>query len=346
MVDCNLLSGWEEAMRAVGKCSRRLLTGPTAMNILRAAVLLHGLLGFSSFACAQVSLAVRITDQDTGSALEYVRVEVVLFPNSIVHMDFTNSSGTVEFLNVKKLQYVLRATKDGYQPYQETIDLSAQITSATVPVRMQKTPAKAEPAGGVVSARVLAIPEPARKEFKTGLDMMGDRNDPEGSIGHFQKAIDAFPNYYEAYYTLGMAQLKIGDASGGEASLRKAIEIHPRFLDPYYPLSELLIRQQHFDEAEILLLTPFQEDQESWQWPYELGMCYGKMSQWDKGITMTRLALGRKNAPTKIRLLLADLYSNMGETSKAIAELETFLIEDPESPMTTRVNEVLKQLRQ
>jgi tetratricopeptide (TPR) repeat protein len=332
-------------MEAVRERARRLKTGLKPMNFVRAAVFLYVLAGISGIACAQLSLSVRITDQDTGSALEQVRVEVVLFPNSIVHMDFTDSSGRVEFLNVKKLRYVLRTTKDGYQPYQESIDLSDQLTGAVVPVRMQRVASKMEPAGGVVSARVLAIPEAARTEFKTGLDMMGEKNDPKGSVSHFRKAIDAFPDYYEAHYMLGMAQLKIGDAAGGEASLRKAIEIHPGFFDPYYPLSELLIRQQHYEEAEKLLLRPFQEDQESWQWPYELAMCYGKMSQWDKGIAMGRLALERKNAPTKIRLLLADLYNNKGETSKAIVELETFKKEDPKSPMIPRVDEVLKQLR-
>jgi tetratricopeptide (TPR) repeat protein len=120
-------------------------------------------------------------------------------------------------------------------------------------------------------------------------------------------------------------------------------EICPGFFDPYCPLSELLIKQKRL-EAERLRYTA-QEDQESWQWPYELAMCYGKMSQWDKGIAMGRLALERKNPPARTRLLLADLYSNKGETSKAIVELETFKKENPKSPMIPRVDEVLEWLR-
>ncbi len=286
-----------------------------------------------------------VTDADKGAALERVRVEIVLFPNTIVRQDYTDSSGRVDFLNVRKLQYVIRAAKDGYEPYQDTVDLREERLTALIPIRMKPTRPKAEPAGGEISVRLLAIPEGARNEFKAGLDLIGEKNDPKGSLAHFQKAIDLSPTYYEAHYMLGMARLKTGDAAGGETSLRKAIEINPKFFDPYYPLSELLIRANKYEEAEKFLLTPFREDQDSWQWPYELGMCYGKLSQWDKGIAMGQLALSRKGAPTKIRLLLADLYNNKGETAKAINELETFKKDDPKSPMIPRVDEVLKQLR-
>jgi len=312
---------------------------------LSVAVLVLGLLVFPAIARSQVDLAVYVTDQDTGKAIEQVKVEVVLFPATVVHMGFTDGTGRVEFLNVRKQQYLLRASKDAYQPFQERVDLSEQTISMIFPLRMRRSPDRPEPPGGAVSARVLAIPEAARNEFKAGLDLMGEKNDPKGSMGRFRKAIDIFPAYYEAYYMLGMAQLKTGDAGGGEASLRKAIEIQPKFFDPYYPLSELLIGKRLYDEAEKLLQIPLQEDPENWKWPYELGMGYGKTSQWDKGIAMGLVALGRKDVPTKIHLLLSDLYSNKGEIEKAISELETFKKKDPKSPMIPRVNEVLKQLR-
>jgi tetratricopeptide (TPR) repeat protein len=324
---------------------RILRSGPMPMKILRAAILWYGLLGLSGIACAQ-DLIVRISDQDTGSALEQARVEIVIFPDTIAQMAFTNSAGSVEFRRVEQNLFLLRATKNGYQPYEESVDRSRlSMETPTIWVRMKRMPANDEPPGGVISARLLAIPEAARREFKTGLDLMGSKNDPRGSLSHFQKAIDAFPNYYEAYYMLGMAHLKTGNASDGESSLRRAIEINPGFFDPYYPLSELLILRRNYEEAERLLLKPLREDPESWQWPYELGMCYGKMGQWEKGIAMGKLALERKNASPKVRLLLADLYNNAGEVSKAILELEAYLKENPESPMAPRAKEVLKQLR-
>ena len=128
--------------------------------------------------------------------------------------------------------------------------------------------------------------------------------------------------------------------------MRRAIEINPNFYDPYYPLSELWIRSRKYEEAEKLLVAPFREDKENWQWPYQLGLCYGGMREWDKGISMAQLALKHKNSPAKIHLLLADLHSNKGERSKAISELEAFLKREPESPMARRAREVLQQLRQ
>jgi len=49
--------------------------------------------------------------------------------------------------------------------------------------------------------------------------------------------------------------------------------------------------------------------------------------------------------PSKVHLLLADIYSNSDRPNDAIAELETFSRLDPESPFMSRVREVLPELR-
>lgn len=193
--------------------------------------------------------------------------------------------------------------------------------------------------------RVLSIPEKARKEFRTGMDLLGKKNKPKDSIKHFRRAIEEYPEYHEAYYLLGMALLKTGDASGGETALRKSIELDAGFLDPYYPLAELLIMAKKYEEAERLLEAPYRQDAESWKWPYELAMCYDKLGEWRKGIDMAVEALGRKDAPSKTRLLLANLYECNNEIDKAIEQLEAFKKEDPKNPMIPKVNLVLEQLR-
>ena len=300
---------------------------------------------FPVLARAQISLTVRANDQETGAAMEQVRVEVVLFPDTVVVMGFTDGTGRLEFLNMIKQKYVLRATKLGYQSHEESLDLSSQVSSSIVSVRLRRADDKPDAPGGGVSVRVLSIPENARREFESGMALLGEKNDAKGSISRFRKAIDEYPDYHEAYYLLGMAQLKTGDATGGEASLRKSIELNPHFLDPYYPLADLLILMKKYAEAEELLQTPHQEDQASWKWPYELAMVYDKLGQWEKGIVFGLMALERKDAPSKVRLLMANLYENNGEIAKAIAELEAFKKQDPKSTMIPKVNQVLGELR-
>ncbi len=332
-----MMSAPKYILRSLGIGPMRLLCTPGFLLIWAASLLL--------MTSPAKDLRVHAVDQETREPIDRVRVELVEFPSTVARMGYTDGTGWVEFLDLNVERCILRATKDQYQPYQETLDLDPVTPSIRVDVQLRRLDAKPEQPSGIVSARAISIPEKARKEFQKGMVLLGEKNDPKASLSHFRKAIEAFPAYYEAYYLLGMAQLKTGDEAGGESSLRKSIQLNPKFLDPYYPLAELLIRRTQYNEAEALLQTPYQEDPQDWKWPYELAMCYNKLGQLGKGIAMGRAALERKDAPSKVRLLLANLYENNGEPAKAIAELEEFKKQDPENPMTPKVDLVLEQLR-
>jgi len=82
-----------------------------------------------------------------------------------------------------------------------------------------------------------------------------------------------------------------------------------------------------------------------WRWPFELARCDSKRSNWQSALQRAQQAGKSNSAPSKVHLLLADIYSNSGRPSDAIAELETFSRLDPESPFMARVREVLPELR-
>ena len=51
------------------------------------------------------------------------------------------------------------------------------------------------------------------------------------------------------------------------------------------------------------------------------------------------------NAPPKVHLLMADLYSNTGKPDKAMEQSRNFEKLDPSSPYIPRVHQVLAELR-
>jgi hypothetical protein len=52
-----------------------------------------------------------------------------------------------------------------------------------------------------VSARELSIPERAVNAYRKGIDRLS-KNDPAGSLVHFQRAAAEFSNFYEAYHAM------------------------------------------------------------------------------------------------------------------------------------------------
>ena len=89
--------------------------------------------------------------------------------------------------------------------------------------------------------------------------------DPETAVRHAQRAITGFPENAgtaggsdgraEALSLLGEAQLAVGEATTGEASLREAISLAPFHAGPRYLLGRHLITSERVTEGERELAT-------------------------------------------------------------------------------------------
>jgi Flp pilus assembly protein TadD len=76
-----------------------------------------------------------------------------------------------------------------------------------------------------VLVRDAAIPEKAFDAFQKGVTLLTNQSDYRGAIAQFERAIKAYPGYYEAFAQMGVAYDRLGDAVSAEQSLRKSIEI-------------------------------------------------------------------------------------------------------------------------
>lgn len=321
-----------------------------ALPWLALAVLLLGPFGVAP-AHAQplptvAEIDVRVTGYQSEGALDQVRVELVVFPDQIIQWGFTDSSGRMAFLQVALGAYLVRVSKPGYTSLQVRVDIRRGERVKNVNVQMQRVKTDQNPApGGLVSTRTLFIPKPARKEFQKGVEFLQEKKDPRQSLKYFQKATEIYPDYYEAYFLLGMASFQLNSPDQAQAALGKAIDLNPQFLAPYHPFSVLLIRQKRYQEAERLLLRAMELDQQGWRWPFELARCYAGRGLWDQALTHGLMARDRPDAPPRVHLLLADLYSGSNDSDKAVAALENFAQLAPDSPYMPRVREALSKLR-
>jgi hypothetical protein len=289
-------------------------------------------------------VSVQCTDE-SGISLGQVKLELVRSPGAMVETILTDSTGRAEFRHVTGGNYFVRATKDGFAPAQ--IEVNMRPNQASFPARIQmKAEGKPNDPRAKISVRELSIPGKAHDEFLKGVEFLKGKNDPQRSIEHFQRAIHDFPDYYEAYFLLGMAQVATNSSEDAIGSLRKAIGLKASFLEPYYPLGVLLETKKDYDGAEHVLQAAFEQDPKGWRWPFEMARCLASTKQWKQALEYGQKAHALPDAPTKVHLLLADLYSNTGDPVKAVAELEEFEKLDPQSPYISRVEQALPQLRE
>jgi hypothetical protein len=293
-------------------------------------------------------IAVRVRERHTEGPIAQACVQLVRFPDGIVSELFTGSDGGVQFSSISVGAYTIRVTRQGYQPGEANVDFrrgDGGLQSVDIPLTPLEQRGTGTP-GGTVSADDLKIPENARKEFERGKRLLNEKKNQQESIVAFRRAIELYADYSDAYFLLGTAQMQLNDATAAEASLRKAIALDAHRTGPYYPLSMLLFGQRRFKDEEELLLSAQKQDAADWRWPFELARCHAQQNHWDSALQFGLAATGIANAPSKVHLLLADIYANSDKPREAVAELELFAQLDPQSTYMTRVREVLPALRQ
>ena len=105
-----------------------------------------------------------------------------------------------------------------------------------------------------VSVRDLSIPRKAFDAYRRGLQRL-QKQDNTGSIRDFSKAIEKFPQFYEAYYHLGVAQKRLGLNDQALASFQTAANLSDgKYTLAAYASALLLCKQGKTAEAERTVL--------------------------------------------------------------------------------------------
>ena len=317
-----------------------------------AALIFFCLLGLTKSTASQVSghlgkILIRVRNRVNEELLAQVQIQLIRFPDGVVGEQFTGSDGSVQFSGLSVGAFTVRAWRQGYEPGDAHIDLR-DGDSSVQNIEISLLPGKQEPngIGGTISVNTLRVPENARKEFERGMQLLNEKKDFSRSIAAFRRAVERFPGYAQAYFMMGTAQIQINDPSAAEASLRKAIELDSHMTAPYYALAVLMFEQRRYAEEKELLLEAQKLDATDWRWSFELARCDAQQGRWESALRYGLAASGSADAPSKIHLLLADIYANSNRPREAVAELEVFAKLDPKSSYMERVREVLPILRQ
>lgn len=89
-------------------------------------------------------------------------------------------------------------------------------------------------------------------QFNLGQDAH-EKNDIQGALKFYEKAIEILPEFPEAEYQRGVALQQLGRNADAEKAFRRAIELREDWSLPMAKLGALLVKQNNFAEAEKVL---------------------------------------------------------------------------------------------
>lgn len=177
-----------------------------------------------------------------------------------------------------------------------------------------------------VSVRDLQIPSKARDKFERGVNLLA-KYDAEGSLRFFAAAIEAAPDFYEAYYHQGVAEAQMNRNDEALQSFQSAIDLS----NGHYPRAEfgyglVLAREGKSKEAEQVVRHGLQTDSNIPDGHIVLALILLRLNRLEEAERSAHEALLlNQSTSAKAHLILADICGERGDFSGQARELDAYL---------------------
>ncbi len=260
----------------------------------------------------------------------------------------TDVQGKFDFDGLPNSTFHLTIEGQGFIPYESAIDISmSKMAYEMITLRLNKEPEvkTVPPEGpkGALNARTAQIPAAAQNELDQGKESM-QANDGSASLQHFQKAIDLYPNYAEAYQLMGVVNLKTGRLSDAELELMKATELEPGLPTAYIVLGVCRNRMAKYAEAETVLAHGLELDPDSAGGHYQIAEAYWNLGRFDDSEPHARKSLELNPDMAPAHVLLGNSMLRKRDAQGALKEFKEYLRLAPQGEFAAGTRAAVERL--
>lgn len=267
---------------------------------------------------------------------------------------FTDERGRAMFEQLPAGYYHVEVEGTGIQKTQgsefEILDMEGAHTEtvrAKPAVDADAGAQTAAPGGSAtVSAAALKIPEKAQKEFDKGVDAFnsGDNKKAEES---FNKAIEDYPKYANAYSNLGVLYIKTGKQQRAKDAFTKAVTVDEKFVPGYVNLARLSFAEHKYPETESTLAKALAIAPDNLDALALLVASEYMNKENAKALANVRHvhSLPGHEAFSEVHLLAAQILMGENERDQAIDQYIAFVQESPNDLRVPAVRKTLAQMK-
>jgi tetratricopeptide (TPR) repeat protein len=275
------------------------------------------------------------------------------------HIEQTDRSGKFTCRLGSPGNYTVRADAPGYIQEQQSGTALDTNQSDYMLFRLKPMAAVANKTPVTASSTVDAkVPAEARKQFDMGVAALanGKKESAEAGIRYFEKAIELYPNFEEAWLRLGTTYMDLGQWDKAEQALRKTLAIDPKAANAFFALGEVYLHQKRNDEAEKSLLEGLQFEANSAQGHLSLGRVYWDTASKIKDEAQARPGLEKAYEEVKKALTLdpnlaqahvlkGNLLLRVRRAEDAQKEFEEYLRLEPKGPFAEQARMIVEKIK-
>jgi tetratricopeptide (TPR) repeat protein len=294
---------------------------------------------YSSASAASLEIVGNVRNADTGMPASKVPIRLERFGGGLVDQIDTDSTGRFRFANLARGYYRVILSVPGYRPAQQDADLQVVFRASLFFVLAP------ENAGSALLLDVIdaRAPAEAREQIIRGREALGKKSYAE-AVDHLEKAVAAYPNFFEAHLLLGTAFMDQREWKKAESSFQRAVELKAGSAPATLSLGEVYWRENRYDEAEKTLLAGLKLDDKSWHGHFTLARLYA-----DQGIiAKAGPAIGRtlqlKPDFAEAHLLAGNILLKINQRERALAEYQEYLKLEPKGEFAIQARELSEKL--
>ncbi len=197
-----------------------------------------------------------------------------------------------------------------------------------------------------ISVTSMMAPKAAKKAYEQGLQSLL-KNKPADAEKDFEKAVAVYPQYADAWVSLGKLRIEQQAIEPGRAAMKKAMESDPKVVAPYMELGVLAAKDGNWQESGKYLDRAVELDPvdfpQAW---YADAVANFNLGNYDAAEKASRAAvkLDPRHANPRSCYLLGLVLTEKHDYAGAAAELTTYIKLAPNAPDLAQAKDKLSEL--
>jgi tetratricopeptide (TPR) repeat protein len=289
----------------------------------------------------------KVYDEQTQQILSRVEVTLHGAGGMMQAQLVTNESGRFNFGNLSRGDYQIEARMNGYQPYSIAVNVGGGDSQGMM-IYLKRLPSTLEtPSGSTVSSHELSMPTKARDLVYSGKQKVYYGKNLDGGLKDFQNAVVIAPDYYEAYYQIGMTYLELAKRDDAEINFRKSMELSKNtYGEPVIGMGTILLDKADNAGGEKMIRRGLELSPNFWLGHYELGRaCLAESHLADAQKAGEQARSLMPNASIVYRLL-ANIHMREKDYPALLEDIDAYLKIDHTSPAVAQAREMRAEVIQ
>ncbi len=271
-----------------------------------------------------------------------LRSEAVSFQTEVT----TDRDGKFSFDGLNPTTYHLTIEGQGFRPYESVIDIGvSRMSYEQITLKLARDPSvNTVPPEGPNSSVDADVPAQAKKEYDTAQKLVNDKQDTDGGIKHYQKAIQIYNKYSQAYLALGLLYLDLGKFEEAQNFLQRANELNPNAPGGFLALGAMYNQQKKYEDADKALTHGLELNPDVAQGQYEISKTYWATGKWQDAEPHAQKAAALAPTLAPVHVLLGNIALRKQDNIGALKEFQEYLRLDPKGPMAGGVTQMIQKI--